>query len=374
MHFEIARKDLINPLKTAVGVVEQRQTLPILGNVLTKVEGGNLYLTATDAEVEIACSTVLEEPNLDDSDNGAVTIPARKLFDICRSLPANAQIKLTTEEGEEKITVTSGRSRFSLATLPAEDFPETPEIDSIFSFKMPQSILKYMLMKTQFAMAQQDARYYLNGILMDLIDDTISIVATDGHRLGLATNELEMNGEEQIQAIIPRKAVIELTKMLADNDDEVSISLDSNHIRIIMPDKTIMSSKLIDGRFPDYRAVIPVALDKIVTAKCEPLKQALTRVSILSNEKFKGVRLSLSKDVLKLNAKNAFQEESEEITEVDYQGEELEIGFNSLYLLDVLNTVDTDSVELHFSDENSSCLMNPKDSDSLKYVVMPMRL
>jgi len=372
MHFEIARKDLINPLKTAVAVVEQRQTLPILGNVLTKVENGNLYLTATDAEVEIACSTTLAEPNLDDSDDGSVTIPARKLFDICRSLPANAQIKLT--EQEEKVVVTSGKSRFSLATLPAEDFPETPEIDSIFDFKMPQSLLKYLLVKTQFAMAQQDARYYLNGVLMDLMDNTISIVATDGHRLALATDELEMGEQEQIQAIMPRKSVIELTKMLADNDEEVSISLDSNHIRIIMPNNVIMSSKLIDGRFPDYRAVIPVELDKTVIAKCEPLKQALTRVSILTNEKFKGIRLSLSKDLLKLNAKNAFHEESEEVLEVDYTGEELEIGFNSLYLLDVLNTIDIDSVELHFSDENSSCLMNPRDNDSLKYVIMPMRL
>ena len=372
MHFEIARKDLINPLKIAVGVVEQRQTLPILGNVLTKVENGNLYLTATDAEVEIACSTVLAEPNLDDSDDGSVTIPARKLFEICRSLPANAQLKLTEEK--EKIIVTSGKSRFSLATLPAEDFPETPGIDSVFSFKIPQSILKHLLVKTQFAMAQQDARYYLNGVLMDLENNVISIVATDGHRLGVATDELEMGEQEQIQVIIPRKAVIELTKLLGDNDDEVSISLDSNHIRITTPSGIIMSSKLIDGRFPDYRAVMPVNLDKTVTAKCEPLKQALTRVAILSNEKFKGMRLSLSKDLLKLNAKNAFQEESEEVIEVDYQGEELEIGFNSLYLLDVMNSIDTDSVELHFSDENSSCLMNPRDNDSLKYVIMPMRL
>jgi len=382
MYLDIARKDLLNPLKTVASVVEQRQTLPILGNTLLSVGLTELILTASDAEVEIIQTIALEEPSLDESDSGACCIPARKFLDIVNSLPANAQIKLTEHETlEEKYTVKSGRSKFSLASLPVEDFPNSPEFEEgRQEFKIDSDTLLDMITKCAFSMAVDDARYYLNGLLFDFErTDTLvfTVVGTDGHRL--ASYELKEGFEnaenlDAQQLIIPKKAINVLAKILRDNKESaVSIKFDTNHAQFSIGN-TIMTTKLIDGRFPDYKAVLPTICDKTVTAKREPLIQALQRVSILSNEKFKGMRLSLAKDVLKLNAKNAYQEESEEYLEVDYAGGELEIGFNSQYLVDVLNIIDTDSVEFHFTDENSSCLINPKDSDTEKYVVMPMRL
>ncbi len=370
MHFEIPRKELLNPLKMVVSVVEQRQTMPILGNVLVSVADNVLSLTATDAEVEISCRLPLET-RLGTDDDGATTIPARKFFDICRSLSEQQPIQITTEN--DRVLIRSGRSRFTLSTLPAADFPVSSENPNMLSLNLPQSVLRELIAQTSFCAAVADVRYYLNGLLFDLMPSKLSVVATDGHRLALATREYQLP-EQPLQVIIPRKAVLELSRTLDNVDDEVKITLDQTHIRFEISDQLTLTSKLIDGRFPDYYGVLPHNPDKIVVATCDVLKQALARVAILSNEKYKGVRLNIKAGMLALSARNPEQEEAEEELEIEYDGESFEIGFNVNYLTDALNAIPTEKVELCFSDPNSSCLVKPQDSDQQKYVVMPMRL
>jgi DNA polymerase-3 subunit beta len=374
MYFEIPRKELLPSLKMITSVVEMRQTLPILGNVLVQVENDVLKLTATDAEVEIACTLPLEA-SLNAEHQGETTIPARKFFDICRSLPDSSPIQVNNPSDDERATVRSGKSRFTLSCLPARDFPSRQAIDGMYRFKFPQRTLKELFAKTQFAMAQQDVRYYLNGICLDLNNGRLSVVATDGHRLAMGTEPFELDEEyDPIQVIIPRKAVIELTRMLDGADSEVEISLDEHHIQVILSQHLSLTSKLIDGRFPDYLSVIPRRTECTAVIATDALKQALSRVAILSNEKYKGVRLSLSENLLKVTARNPEQEEAEEELEITYDGDEFEIGFNVNYVLDVLNVVSTKEVDFSFNDPNSSCLITPHDANNIQYVIMPMRL
>ncbi len=381
LHFEIPRKELINPLKLVTSVVEQRQTLVILGNILVSVQNSLLTLTGTDSEVEIVCSIPLEN-SLDNAGDGAITLPAKKFFDIVRSLPDRADIQLHEEEG--KALIKYARSRFSLGTLPAEDFPSAIDVPDMVSVTIEKSKFREMLAQTSYCMGVQDVRYYLNGLLLDLKESKFVTVATDGHRLALAEILFEYpEGQEPLPVIVPRKAIIELQRMLEAADDEIVISLDRQHVKFKLSDNLMLSSKLIDGRFPDYMTVVPHNTTKSVVARVDEFKQALTRVAILSNEKYKGVRLTFKPNMLTISARNPDQEEAEEEVEVTYNGDEFEIGFNAQYLLDALAALPSKAkeVELRLSDINSSCLMLPwaedgdsSDYHSVKYVIMPMRL
>lgn len=371
MYFEISRKELLNPLKMITGVVEQRQTMPILANTLINVKENALHLTATDAEVEIACRLPLETGgNLETENDGETTIPARKFFDICKSLSDDTTIQVSCSEN--LATIKAGKSKFKLQTLPAEEFPERPQIQGNAEFHISQHHFKNLLSKTSFCVAINDVRYYLTGLLLEISEGKISLVGTDGHRMAVAQHDFA--SEQSAKVIVPRKAVLELLKLLTDSESELKVLIDDNHIRFELDESLVMSSKLIDGNFPDWHNVIPMQPDKIVITETTVLKQSLSRVSILSNEKYKGVRLALSNNLLTISAKNAYQEEAEEVVEVEYGGDELEIGFNGIYLLDAINAVGTKMAQLALSDSNSSCLITEADNEDSKFIVMPMRL
>lgn len=368
MQFEISREALIKPLQLVTGVVERRQTLPVLSNVLLALDKKMLSLTGTDLEVELTGSVAVDAMTSD----GEITVPARKLMDICKSLPDSATLKF--ELSEDKLKIQSGRSRFSLSTLPATDFPGVEESTGTLEFAVAKTLLKTMLQNTSFAMAQQDVRYYLNGMLMEVSADYLRVVATDGHRLAMQTESLKAGVSGTTGVIIPRKGVLELSRLLSDGEDEeLNVVIGSNHVRATMANFTF-TSKLVDGKFPDYNRVLPKGGDKNVIAGREQLRDSLSRTAILSNEKFRGIRLILSNDELKIIANNPEQEEAEETVPVEYKGDSLEIGFNVMYLVDVLNVLDSDNVQVIVSDPNSSALIQSSDDSSALYVVMPMRL
>ncbi len=360
------RDNLLKPLQQVSGVVERRQTLPILANVLINAGNGKINITATDLEVEMKTTTVVECDSEAD-----FTLPARKLLDICKALPEEANIELNVES--ERVVIKSGRSRFTLGVLPANDYPSIEPTASSHRFSVTQKLLKRLIEKTQFAMAIQDVRYYLNGLLLEMSQNQIRAVATDGHRLALSEADCSLDQDTGLQVILPRKAVLELARLLSDSDEQIEVDVSSNHIRFIMGE-TSFTSKLIDGKFPDYQRVIPTNMDKEITADRDQLKQALMRTSILSNEKYRGIRFQFTSGLLKLLAHNPEQEEAEDEMEIAYQGDELIIGFNVGYLIEVLNVIDTESVKLYLSDSNSSCLIQNKDSEQSRYVIMPMRL
>ena len=366
MKTTIKREDILAPLQKVIGAVERRQTLPILGNVLLKSTGGDLSLTATDLEIEMVA-------NIDSSgsEDFQTTIPARKLLDICKALPDSSEINFTVDES--RVSLTSARSRFTLASLPAKDFPGLDEISALQSFSIPQNQLKSLFDKTSFAMAQQDVRYYLNGILMEISPGKIKLVATDGHRLALSETELETGVEEDKQIIIPRKAVLELSRLLEPGDSSANCMLSQNHLRV-ETSTLVFTTKLIDGKFPDYQRVIPVDGNKIMEVNRETLKQAMSRIAILSNEKYRGIRLTFSSGNLSIQANNPDQEEAEEELQVDYTESDMEIGFNVTYLIDVLNVLNSEKVQIKLKDSNSSAIISDSQDDSSLYVVMPMRL
>jgi DNA polymerase III subunit beta len=367
MQFEISREAFLKPLQLVTGVVERRQTLPVLSNVLLVLEKGQLSLTGTDLEVELIGRVAVEGPHQD----GEITVPARKLVDICKSLPEGSAIKFSTEDGKALIRV--GRSRFSLATLPANDFPSVEESKGSFEITVKREALKAMLENTSFAMAQQDVRYYLNGLLLEVAPDFLRAVATDGHRLALHTEKMPLGLSAKHQVIVPRKGVQELARLVADGEGDVTLVIGSNHIRVSTQNFTF-TSKLVDGKFPDYDRVLPKGGDKVMVVNRNILKQALGRAAILSNEKFRGIRLLLAKDELKIVANNPEQEEAEDIVAVEYQSPTLEIGFNVGYLIDVLNVLTTETVRMILMDTNSSVLIQAAEGSPALFVVMPMRL
>jgi DNA polymerase-3 subunit beta len=367
MKFTVQRETLLKPLQLVSGVVERRQTLPVLSNVLLAASGNRISLTATDLEVELVANLELEVEA-----TGEITVPARKLLDICRTLPEGARVEVSV--GSNKVQLKSGRSRFSLSTLPASEFPTVEEVSPVRSFAVSQGALKTLIERTQFAMAQQDVRYYLNGLMLEMGTEQLRGVATDGHRLALCELQAQVGGEEAQQVIVPRKGIQELARLLDESSEQVaSVQVGTNHIRIELPELRF-TSKLIDGRFPNYERVVPQNATLEVNAQRDALKQALVRTSILSNEKYRGVRLQLDNQRLRLLAHNPEQEEAEEELEVEYEGPELEIGFNVTYLLDALNAVSGPRVQLWLTDANSSCLIKDPESADCKYVIMPMRL
>ncbi len=366
MKLTIQRETLLKPLQQVTGVVERRQTLPILGNVLLNATAKELKLTATDLEVELQAKAQLAV-----TEPGDVTLPARKLLDICRTLPEGAEIDITVKQ--ERATVRSGKSRFTLATMPASEFPVVDKIKSPHKFKAPQNELRQVIDSTAFSMAQQDVRYYLNGLMLEPDNGVLRAVATDGHRLAICETPMDVGATTGQQVIVPRKGIQELHRLLADDTDAVQVEIGTNHIRITTRELRF-TSKLIDGRFPDYTRVIPKDASKSLVIDREVLRQALTRTSILSNEKYRGIRLDLSKNNLKIQAHNPEQEEAIDELEVTYDNDPLEIGFNVTYLLDVLSAVDSDAVEFLLNDANSSALIHKPGIDDCRYVVMPMRL
>ena len=367
MKFTVSRDALLKPLNLVAGVVERRQTLPILANVLMVLDGDRLSLTGTDLEVELVGRVQLTSAG----DSGELTVPARKLVDICKSLPEGCDISFAAEDS--KVTVKAGRSRFTLSTLPAREFPNVEDSMGTHQFTLKQGQLKRLIDRTGFAMAQQDVRYYLNGMLWELKDKQLKVVATDGHRLALCTLPEKIESSDDAQVILPRKGVLELARLLLAEDEEIAIVIGSNHIRATTEEFTF-TSKLVDGKFPDYQRVLPRSPNKIVLGSRLELRQAFTRTAILSNEKYRGVRLKLTDNSLDIVANNPEQEEAEEAVPVDYQGESLEVGFNVSYLLDVLAVLSGEQIKLSLSDPNSSALLEESDEGDSLYVVMPMRL
>jgi len=364
MKFTSERERILEPLQAVIGVVERRQTMPILANVLLSAKNGLLTVTATDLEVELVAGAEVTVQQA-----GDITVPGRKLLDIVRALPDKAAVSFTL--AGDKASLKAGKSRFTLTTLPAGDFPAIEEINPQLSFDVEQAALKRLIDKTHFSMAQQDVRYYLNGMLLESDGKSLRTVATDGHRLALCEMELKTKPGTQ-QVIVPRKGILELQRLLGA-EGPVAVQVGSNHIRITLGEIRF-TSKLIDGRFPEYNGVIPANPGRIVKADREALRRALQRTAILSNEKYRGIRLALRQNLLVLSAHNPEQEEAEEEVEVSYEGEEFEVGFNVNYLLDALAAVDGAEVEVGLTDANSSCLVRAPGGGTSRYVVMPMRL
>jgi len=366
MRFTLQREAFLKPLAQVVNVVERRQTLPVLANFLVQVQNGQLSLTGTDLEVEMVSRIAVE-----DAQDGETTIPARKLFEIIRALPDGSRI--TVSQTGDKITVQAGRSRFTLATLPANDFPSVDEVEATERVAIGEATLKELIERTAFAMAQQDVRYYLNGLLFDLRGDALRTVATDGHRLALCETELEKASGAKRQIIVPRKGVTELQRLLESGDREIELEVGRSHVRVKRDDVTF-TSKLIDGRFPDYEAVIPIGADREVKVDREALRASLQRAAILSNEKYRGIRVEVSPGNLKISAHNPEQEEAQEEIEADTTVSDLAIGFNVNYLLDALSALRDEEVIIQLRDSNSSALVRESSSEKSRHVVMPLRL
>jgi DNA polymerase III subunit beta len=363
---QIARDALLKPLQAVSGIVERRHTLPILANVLIEQREGHLYVTATDLEMQITAHSTLAG-----ADSQATTVGARKLQDLIRALPDDATLNIDVTSS--KMTVRAGRSRFNLQTLPAADYPRISlGTDQLQTLSLPQRDLRKLFKLAEFAMAQQDIRYYLNGMLVVVDKGTLQAVATDGHRLSWAS--LAVTGDYARQEVIlPRKTVLELGKLLADSEDPVTLDILANQVRFRFGNVELVS-KVVDGKFPDFNRVIPVGHTKMVELDRVVALAALQRAAILSNEKFRGVRVVLGTDQMKIICTNSEQEEAEEELEIDYKGEPLDIGFNITYLLDALQNVNVDKVRFAFGDANSSALVTMPDRDDYKYVVMPMRI
>jgi len=366
MRFSVQREVLLKPLSQVVGVVERRQTLPVLANLLVVVSADGVSFTGTDLEVEMVARTAADQ-----LEAGELTVPARKLFDICRALPDG--IKVDFKQNGERVTLSAGRSRFTLSTLSASEFPQVDNIDVVERVTLPESTLKELIDRTAFAMAHQDVRYYLNGTLLDLRENALRCVATDGHRLALCETAIELNAKTRRQVIIPRKGVLELQRLLDAGDGTVEIEFGRNHLRVRRGD-FVFTTKLIDGRFPDYEAVIPIGADKMFTVNRDELRASLQRAAILSNEKYRGVKLELTPNRLNIVAHNPEQEEAVEELEVQTVVDGLGVGFNVNYLLDALGALRGNDVTLALRDSNSSCLIRDADNERSRHVIMPLRL
>jgi len=366
MRFSLQREVLLKPLQQVVNVVERRQTLPVLSNLLVSVADGRVSLTGTDLEVEM-----IARASVEDATDGETTIPARKLFEIVRALPDGSRVSVA-QDGE-KVTVKAGRSRFTLATLSANEFPSIEDLDLVERIRVPEAGMKELIERTAFAMAQQDVRYYLNGLLLDLREDALRCVATDGHRLALCELDLENGAQTRKQIILPRKGVMELQRLLEAGDRTLELEVGRSHLRVRHEDVTF-TSKLIDGRFPDYDAVIPIGADKELTVDREVLRAALQRAAILSNEKYRGVKLELSPGQLRIMAHNPEQEEAQEELEAETTVDGLSIGFNVTYMLEALSALREEKVVINLRDANSSALIREQSNARSRHVVMPLRL
>ena len=366
MNIKIDREILLKPLGNVSGIVEKRHALPILSNLLLEGHQGKLKFTATDLEMQISTHIKTEL-----ADDFQITVSAKKLFDITRALPENSNIDIQIEEN--KVIVKAKKSRFNLQTLPPQDYPvmKKDENDSI-ELKLSQKEFKALLKQVDFAMAQQDIRYYLNGLLIEVKDKNINIVGTDGHRLSFTSLELKAP-TNPAQVIVPRKTIVELVKLLGDTDDPVEISFSNNQVNFKFNDIDLIT-KVIDGKFPDYDRVIPQGHDNVFNIDRSLLLDSMLRASILSNDKYRGIRMVVEEGNLKLVSNNSEQEQAEEELEIDYKGEKIDVGFNVTYLIDVLTNIQSDKLTFAFNDSSSSCLVTIPNNEKYKYVVMPMRI
>jgi len=366
MKFSISKLELFPALQQVVGVVERKQTHEVMNNLLIEVEPEFLQLTGTDNEVELRTRLPMIS-----NESGKTTIPARKLFDICRSLSETA--RLDFEIDGDRARVKSGKSRFTLATLPVEEFPIIDELTDAAELSIPQNELVTAIKRTAFAMAHQDVRYYLNGLLLKISEGELCCVSTDGHRLALHRTPADVETTEDVSTIIPRKAINELSRLLGSDDEKINLKVTANHVQVALGPLQ-MTSKLIDGKFPDFESVIPLDSPNVATVDRDLLKQALSRSAILANETYKGVRLTLENTVLGIQTTNPRHEEAEDEIEIEYAGDPVEIGFNVVYLLDALNAIDSETAQLNLKDNTSSMVIHPGDSKQSTYVLMPMKL
>lgn len=370
MIIKIQKGKLIEPLKNLVGVAEKKQTMPILGNILFRTDGQNLLMVGSDLEVEI--STRVEYQTNETLDS---TLPGKKLLDILRSLPGDGDV--TIDFNDRKATIKSGKSRFVLATLPGTDFPyDKASVD--YKFKVPAGSLDNLISQTSFSMAMQDARHFLNGMFFEVGKEKITVVATDGHRLSMSACNQVNSLDEPVDCIIPRKCITEIKRILSgfkDNKDHlVDFNIISNHFYFSIDDYFV-KSKLIEGNYPDYNKVFPESLPHKLDVDKNQLKSALQRMSILSNEQFKGVKLSLSSSEVRLSTNNPSQEEGEDSISCTYNGENLDIGFNLTYLIEVIDVISSENIVLQLNNSDSGCLISSQDNDALnKYIIMPMRV
>jgi DNA polymerase III subunit beta len=366
MQIQINREVLLKPLTSVTGIVERRHTLPILSNLLLEAKNNQIQLTATDLEMQISMTIESEFKG-----ELSTTLSAKKFLDICRALPESANIDMVSQDS--RLTVKAGKSRFNIQTLPAADYPVmTKASDQTTVIKISQIVFKKLLKQVEFAMAQQDIRYYLNGLLLEVIENNLNIIGTDGHRLSFTSAKLNQS-YDKTDVIVPRKTVIELIKLLNDSDEEVTIEIGAGQVNFTFNEIRLIS-KIIDGKFPDYNRVIPTGHQNSFTVNRMSVLTAMLRASILSNEKYRGIRMVLTNNNLKLISTNTEQEEAEEELEIDYVKDPLDIGFNVTYLIDVLNNVNDENIQFSFADANSSCLITVPNDTEYKYVVMPMRI
>jgi len=368
MFIEKTDKEIIlKPLQVVIGIVERKQTLPILSNVLMENQDGKIRFTTTDLEIQI---TTTIDTGIRGGQNAAFTVGGKKFQEILRVLPD--QSKITIDTKENKAQIKTNKSRFSLQTLPAQDFPQlSNQLENTKKIVLPQKELKDLLLSVQYAMAQQDVRYYLNGVLLIIDGNKLKVVATDGHRLAYNAGAIDGHYEKQ-EIILPRKAVSELSKLLADSDESVELEFSQQQVKVTFSGITLIT-KVIEGKFPDYERVIP-KYDNHLNMERVVMQQALQRAAILSNEKFRGVRFVLTEKNLSIISSNSEQEEAQEEIETDYHGEPLDIGFNVNYLMDGLNNISSSTATFSFGDPNSSILMTTPENQEFRYVVMPMRI
>lgn len=366
MKFNINRDVILPPLQQIVSVIEKRQTMPILSNVLMAIEADQLVLTGTDLEIQLVAKISIETTS-----SGAITVPARKFLDICRLLPSGAEIKF--EQQGDKIKILSHRSRFSLTCLPADNYPEFSESALDQQFFVNAGKFKKALDKTMFCMANQDVRYYLNGLLLHISNSKLRLVASDGHRLAIYEDLLDQPTGIEARIILPRKGVIELSRLLDNPDAELKIQFSGNNIKIYI-DHLIFSAKLVDSKYPDFGKVFQQSFFNPIQIQKQPLKEALTRVAILSNEKYKGVTLDILPESLKISAHNPEQDEAEEELNIEYEGDPLTISFNAQYVLDAVTNLDSEHAVLTVASNASSCFINEPEELAYKFIVMPMRL
>jgi len=366
MKFTTSRENLLTPLQQVIGVIERRQTLPILSHVLIKLRDNRLELTGTDLEMQLVTESTTES-----GEDGEITVPARKLLDICRLLPERSRVSADCRQ--DKFAIQCGRSRFSLSTLPASNFPEFDTSTPVVELSISGRLLRKAMEKTLFAMALQDVRYYLNGLMLGVEGVMLRTVASDGHRLALYEEALENGSPQRCQVIVPRKGALEVYRLIGDDDQRITLQIASNNVRFFFGNLTF-STKLIEGRFPDFQRVMPRDISKMITLDKEAFKAALTRVSILSNEKYRGLSLEVDGSIMRLTAQNPECEEAEEEIEVRLDGVGVAASFNAAYLLDAISNVDSEQVKLSFNDAANSCLIEDTEDQKFRFIVMPMRL
>ena len=365
MDFYITKEEVVKSLNLTLGVVEKRQTLPILSNVLFEVDESSLKLTATDLESEISTTSTISNFK----SGGKTTAPARKLSDLCRLMPDLAEIHFFLDGDNLKIETESGK--YNLSTLPSEDFPVFETEDAQSQINISSQNLKNLITKTSFAMGNQDWRHYLNGLYMMIDDKVITTVATDAHRLAMATSSLNEASSESTSGIVPRKSINEIGKLVGDESENVVIQLGQTSIAANVSGTTFVS-KLIEGKFPDYEQVIPSGESSLLAVDRKNFSESLSRVSVLSSEKYKGVKIITKKDSLNISANNPEKEQGEENLSCEYQGDEIDIAFNVNYLQEILSTIDSEKIEINFFGSEKSCLITDPNSENLKYVVMPL--